>query len=63
MESEAKELAFDTSAREVDELLNSQREEAFLPGPGSHRSQRGGGRGSGRGREFIESVLEAAVGM
>jgi hypothetical protein len=62
MEREAKELAFDTSAREVDELFNSQREQAFLPGPESHHSQRGGG-DHGRGSEFIESILEAAVGM
>lgn len=61
MEKEAKELAFDTSAKEVDELFDSQREEAFMPGPESRRSHGSGGRG--HGREFIESIVEAAVGM
>ncbi|KAF3327556.1 vicilin-like antimicrobial peptides 2-2 [Carex littledalei] len=62
MEREAKELAFDTSARKVDELFDSQREEAFVPGPESRRSQHGSG-GRGHGREFIESVVEAVAGM
>ncbi|KAJ4816245.1 Conglutin beta 1 [Rhynchospora pubera] len=61
MEREAKELAFDASAREVDELFNSQREQAFMPGPESRRSPRGGGRRESHG--FIASVLEAAAGM
>ncbi|KAJ3698819.1 hypothetical protein LUZ61_002524 [Rhynchospora tenuis] len=60
MEREAKELAFDTSAREVDELFNSQREEAFMPGPESRRSPRGG---PSERHGFIESILEAAAGM
>jgi hypothetical protein len=62
MEREAKELSFDTSAKEVDELFNSQREQAFLPGPESRSSQRGRGE-RGRSSEFIESILEATVGM
>ncbi|OAY67862.1 Vicilin-like antimicrobial peptides 2-2 [Ananas comosus] len=44
MEKEAKELAFDVAAREVDEVFNAQQESAFFPGP----NQRGGG-GRGRG--------------
>ncbi|KAJ3696122.1 hypothetical protein LUZ60_001499 [Juncus effusus] len=61
MEREAKELAFDTSAREVDELLNAQRDEAFISGPGSRSRHGGGGRG---GRDFtVESILEVVAGM
>jgi hypothetical protein len=37
MEREAKELAFDTPATEVDQLLNAQSESVFLPGPGKTR--------------------------
>nr|CAD1819781.1 unnamed protein product [Ananas comosus var. bracteatus] len=44
MEKEAKELAFDVAAREVDEVFNAQQESVFFPGP----NQRGGG-GRGRG--------------
>lgn len=43
MEKEAKELAFDVAAREVDEVFNAQRESAFFPGP---KQRRGGGGGS-----------------
>lgn len=45
MEKEAKELAFGTSATEVDQLLNAQSESVFLPGPGKSR----GGHGHGHG--------------
>ncbi|KAF3325190.1 vicilin-like antimicrobial peptides 2-2 [Carex littledalei] len=43
LEREAKELAFDTSAREVDAVFDAQKEEVFLPGPGArrHRHDRG----------------------
>ncbi|KAJ3668889.1 hypothetical protein LUZ60_010839 [Juncus effusus] len=35
MEKEAKELAFDTPAREVEQLLKAQKETVFFPGPGA----------------------------
>lgn len=41
MEKEAKELAFGTSATEVDQLLNAQSESVFLLGPGKSRGSHG----------------------
>lgn len=43
LEREAKELAFATSAREVDAVFDAQQEEAFLPGPWARRQRRGRG--------------------
>lgn len=49
LEREAKELAFDTSAREVDAVFDAQKEEVFLPGPGAHRQRHGQGESEGSG--------------
>ncbi|KAJ3674745.1 hypothetical protein LUZ60_005361 [Juncus effusus] len=59
MEKEAKELAFDTSAQEVDQVFNAQREEAFFPGPGSRRQQRD--KRSDQTQTIVESLLNVAA--
>jgi hypothetical protein len=43
LERDAKELAFATSAREVDAVFDAQKEEAFFPGPWARRQRRSRG--------------------
>ncbi|XP_077247899.1 vicilin Cor a 11.0101-like [Tasmannia lanceolata] len=45
LEREAKELSFNMPAKEVEEILNAQKETAFLPGPQQHQERE---RGEGR---------------
>ncbi|XP_042441652.1 vicilin Car i 2.0101-like isoform X1 [Zingiber officinale] len=49
MEREAKELAFDVPAREVDEVLQAQSDQIIIAGP---EERQGGGDGSGRRRDI-----------
>ncbi|XP_006650381.2 63 kDa globulin-like protein [Oryza brachyantha] len=65
LDAQAKELAFATSAREVDELLNAQQESAFVAGPeesGRRGEQEDEGRHRGRGGEAVETFLRMAAG-
>ncbi|KAL6637175.1 hypothetical protein ACP70R_024747 [Stipagrostis hirtigluma subsp. patula] len=66
LDGTAKELAFAASAREVDEVLDSQREEAFLPGPeqsgGQEREEEEGRHGRGRREQVAETFLRLATG-
>uniref|UniRef100_A0A0D9VX50 Cupin type-1 domain-containing protein n=1 Tax=Leersia perrieri TaxID=77586 RepID=A0A0D9VX50_9ORYZ len=70
LDPQAKELAFASSAREVDEMLNAQQEEAFLAGPEQQSGRRGEEeedegrrrRHRGRGDEAVETLLRMAVG-
>ncbi|KAK1599266.1 hypothetical protein QYE76_008185 [Lolium multiflorum] len=59
----AKELTFGAPAREVDEVLEAQKDEGFLAGP---EQQQGQGeeewRHRGRGEEAVESFLRMAAG-
>lgn len=55
MEREAKELAFDMPAREVDEVLQAQSDQIILAGP----EEREGGGGGGRRRDM--PLLELAT--
>lgn len=65
MEREAKELAFDISARKVDKVFDAQQEEVFLPGPGAHQQRHGRGeREEWEGRETdVVSLLGAVAGF
>lgn len=62
LEREAKELAFATSAHEVDAVFNAQQEEAFLPGPGARRQWHGRGEsGEWGGSESEDASLPKLV--
>lgn len=53
VQSEAKELSFKMPAREVEEILGSQEQSYFLPGPGQ-REERGKG-------HYVASILDFVV--
>ena len=56
LDDAAKELAFAAPAREVDEVLDAQREQGFLPGP--EESEREEERQGRRGRQEREREEE-----
>jgi len=78
LDGAAKELAFAAPAREVDEVLDAQREQGFLPGPEEsereeerqgrrgrqerEREEEEGRRGRGRREELAETFLRLATG-
>jgi hypothetical protein len=59
LDGAAKELAFAASQREVDEVLDAQRDKGFLQGPGEER----GGKHAEERREVVaETLLRMATG-
>ncbi|XP_020086179.1 cupincin-like [Ananas comosus] len=62
MEREAKELSFDASAREVDEVFNAQKEEVLLAGPEEWQRGGRGGKSEYGGRDMA-SIVEVVAGF
>ncbi|KAK1599252.1 hypothetical protein QYE76_008155 [Lolium multiflorum] len=63
LDSPAKELAFGEPAREVDEVLEAQKDKGFLAGPDEQQGQgEEEWRHRGRGEEAMESFLRMATG-